>query len=168
MSRELPKICTCAPATPALASAERNDSTFGACGKLVSTTTPPVKSTPRFSPRIATSASDAKIKKADRPYHTLRVCMNGNFVTLWKNSMDLIPLDRQAVELALAAIDDLNQGVTAHDRGEHGRENSQHQHHGETANRTRAERPQHHTCNQRRDVGVADGRPCAFESGGNC
>jgi hypothetical protein len=49
---------------------------------LVSTVTPPVKSTPRFNPRTATSPIDATIKTADSPYHTLRVCMNGKRVTL--------------------------------------------------------------------------------------
>ena len=82
MSRELPKACTCAPATPDLASAERSWSMFGACGKFVSTVIPPVKSTPRFRPRMATSASDATINTADSPYHTLRVFMNGKRVTL--------------------------------------------------------------------------------------
>ena len=46
------------------------------------TTTPPVKSTPRFKPRMATSASEPKINAADNPYHTLRVFMNGKRVTL--------------------------------------------------------------------------------------
>ena len=55
---------------------------FGACGKFVSTTTPPVKSTPRFSPRTTTSPSEATISTADSPYHTLRVFMNGKRVTL--------------------------------------------------------------------------------------
>ena len=55
---------------------------FGGCGKFVSTTTPPVKSIPRFSPRTATSVSDPTISTADNPYHTLRVCMNGKRVTL--------------------------------------------------------------------------------------
>jgi hypothetical protein len=65
----------------------RNDSIFGACGKFVSTTTPPVKSMPRFSPRTTTRLSEAMIRMADNPYHTLRVLMNGKRVTLWKNSM---------------------------------------------------------------------------------
>jgi hypothetical protein len=55
---------------------------FGACGKLVSTTTPPVKSMPRLSPRAATSDSEPMIRTADSPYHTLRVFMNGKRVTL--------------------------------------------------------------------------------------
>ena len=82
ISRELPKICTCAFSTPAFASAVRSASMLGACGKLVSTTTPPVKSTPRFKPRTTTSPIDATINSADSPYHTLRVCMNGKRVTL--------------------------------------------------------------------------------------
>jgi len=55
---------------------------FGACGKFVSTVTPPVKSTPRFSPRSSTSPIDARINSVDSPYHTLRVFMNGKRVTL--------------------------------------------------------------------------------------
>ncbi len=82
MSRELPKAWTCAPATPADASAARSWSMFGACGKFVSTVTPPVKSTPRFRPRKVTRAREATIKNADSPYHTLRVFMNGKRVTL--------------------------------------------------------------------------------------
>ena len=82
MSRELPKAWTCAAGTAAFASAPRRFSIFGACGKFVSTTTPPVKSTPRFSPRSTTSPSEETIKIADNPYHTLRVRMNGKRVTL--------------------------------------------------------------------------------------
>src|SRR5580698_9163791 len=152
MSRELPNACTWAAATPAAASAERSASIFGACGKFVSTTTPPVKSTPKFKPRISTKASEATIKNADNPYHTLRVCMNGKRVTLWKNSMEAGPLDRQAIELALAAVNDLHQGMAAHHRGEYRGENSQHEHHGEAADRAGAEGPQHHAGDQGRHV----------------
>ena len=86
-SRELPKSWTCAFATPALESAERSASTSGIFSKWVSTTMPPVKSTPRLKPRTNSSTNEAMIRKADKPYHTLRVRMNGKVVTLWKNSM---------------------------------------------------------------------------------
>jgi hypothetical protein len=52
----------------------------GRGGKAACTVTPPVKSTPRFSPRVASDATEIKIRTIDRPYHSLRVDMNGKLV----------------------------------------------------------------------------------------
>ena len=77
ISREEPKFCTCGSRKPAAASLARTSSTLTARGKLTSALTPPVKSMPRFSPRVKNEASDTIISSADSAYHTLRVAMNG-------------------------------------------------------------------------------------------
>src|SRR3984885_4315790 len=170
MSRELPKACTCAALTPALASAARSWSMFGDCAKFVSMFTPPVKSMPRFKPRTATRASEATMSTADSPYHTLRVRMNGKRVTLWKNSMDFRSSkgsDGQPLDLALTAVDELDQRPRTHERREHRSDDAEHQHHGEAAHRTRAKRPQHPAGDRRGDVGVENGGVRPIESRGD-
>ena len=62
------------------ASAALTASRLAALGKLACTVTPPVKSTPRFSPRVASETIEIRIRTADSPYHTLRVDMNGKLV----------------------------------------------------------------------------------------
>src|SRR3984885_8916831 len=169
MSRELPKACTCAALTPALASAARSWSMFGDCEKFVSMFTPPVKSIPRFKPRTTTRVSDATMSNADSPYHTLRVRMNGKRVTLWKNSMDFRSSKGsygQPLDLALTAVDELDQRSRPHERREHRGDDAEHQHHGEAAPRARAEQPKHESRDRRGDVRVEDRRERPVEAGG--
>jgi hypothetical protein len=63
------------------------------CGYWNSSTTPPVKSMPRFRPCQNSSTTEAMSATLDTPYHMRRVCMKGYVVTLWKNSMVRFRLD---------------------------------------------------------------------------
>src|SRR5580658_2495373 len=165
MSRAEPKFCTCGSRKPAAASRVRTVSTLTAPGKLTSALTPPVKSMARFSPRVKNAVSDTTMNSADSAYHQRRVAMNGKLVWWLKNSTAGPWSDRQPRELAPAAVHECQQRAAAHQRGEHRGRDAERQHHGKTADRAGAEHPQHHPGDERRDVGIGNGRESLLEAG---
>src|SRR5882672_1624215 len=163
MSREEPKFCTCGSLKPASVSLVRTASTLAVCANVAFALIPPVKSMPRFRPRVANDTTEPIIRIADSVYHTLRVAMNGKRVSPLKNSTRATS-DRQAGQLALAAIHQCNQGTASHERREQRCRNAECQHDRESADRACAEHPQHNTCDERGDVGIGDGRKRLLEA----
>src|SRR5581483_4536206 len=104
------------------------------------------------------------ISTTESPYHTLRVAMKGKLVCFLKNSTRASS-DRQMRELAPSAVQQRDERAAAHQRSKQRGGNAQCEDDREAADGTGTEYPQHHARNERRHVGVGDGRERFFEAG---
>src|SRR4030066_341827 len=148
-------------------------------------TVPPVKSTPKLSPRVARKNTASRNVITEITLNTSAWRMNGMSLRILKNSMacivrcqssgfrrctSLFPLgiaDGQPLDLAPAAVYQVYQGTRHHHPAEHGGKDTQAQHYRKTAHRSAAEHEQRDTGNQRGDIRVENGAEGALVAGMN-
>src|SRR4030066_612632 len=146
-------------------------------------TVPPVKSTPKLSPRAARKNTASRNVITEITLNTSAWRMNGMSLRILKNSMacevrcqiadfrscaGLFPLriaDGQPLDLAPAAVNQVYQGTRHHHPAEHGGNDAQAQYHGKTAHRSAAEHEQRDAGNQRGDIRVKNGAEGALVAG---
>src|SRR5690606_26033778 len=127
-----------------------------------STRLPPVKSRPKFRPRVASSTMERMTSRTDAAMVPRRIAMKLTLAFGLKNSILCIPVSRSdgnRGQFPATAVDPGGDGAAHGHRGEHRGQYAEEQHHREAAHRAGAEREQRDGRDQLGDVGVENDRP---------
>src|SRR5690606_4367450 len=121
---------------------------------------PPVKSSAKLKPLVAIAPTATSISSRATDSDTQRIRMKSMLLSYGNTLNGFIlraPLDRDRLQLALAAVD--QRGDTARDRhrGVGGGNDAEHRGHAETLQRAAAEREHRKAGEEGGDVGVEDG-----------
>src|SRR5690606_1182083 len=164
MSCEEPKCCSTAPSNGVPLKVARASSSTMSSTECTSIRVPPVKSRPRFRPRVNSSAMEPITIAADTTIRSLRHFMKSMRCT----KLMMRPSDMQFGRRATATtIDQLDDRAGTDNGRKHGCQDADKQRHRKTLHRAGAGREQDHGRDDGGDIGINDRGEGAIKTGIN-